>query len=63
MNRERGITVFITIHNIEEVDDLCHGVGVIEAGRLVPIDTPRAARSPAVLGLVARAPVAKSGSF
>jgi energy-coupling factor transporter ATP-binding protein EcfA2 len=26
MNRERGMTVFITTHNIEEAGDLCHRV-------------------------------------
>ena len=45
MNRERGMTVFITTHNIEEAGDLCHRVGIIDRGRLVAIDTPQALRS------------------
>jgi ABC-2 type transport system ATP-binding protein len=44
MNRERGVTVFITTHNIEEAGDLCHRVGIIDRGRLVAIDTPQALR-------------------
>jgi ABC-2 type transport system ATP-binding protein len=45
MNRERGMTVFITTHNIEEAGDLCHRVGIIDRGELVAIDTPQALRS------------------
>jgi ABC-2 type transport system ATP-binding protein len=44
MNRERGMTVFMTTHNIEEAGDLCHRVGIIDQGRLVAIDTPQALR-------------------
>jgi len=44
MNRERGMTVFVTTHNIEEAGDLCHRVGIIDQGRLVAIDTPQALR-------------------
>ena len=45
MNRERGMTVFITTHNIDEAGDLCHRVGIIDQGRLVAIDTPQALRA------------------
>ena len=45
MNRERGMTVFMTTHNIDEAGDLCHRVGIIDQGRLVAIDTPQALRS------------------
>ena len=44
MNCERGMTVFITTHNIDEAGDLCHRVGIIDQGRLVAIDTPQALR-------------------
>jgi ABC-2 type transport system ATP-binding protein len=44
MNRECGMTVFMTTHNIEEAGDLCHRVGIIDRGRLVAIDTPQALR-------------------
>ena len=44
MNRNRGMTVFITTHNIDEAGDLCHRVGIIDRGRLLAIDTPQALR-------------------
>jgi ABC-2 type transport system ATP-binding protein len=44
MNRERGMTVFLTTHNIEEAGNLCHRVGIIDRGRLIAIDTPQALR-------------------
>jgi len=45
INRDRGATVFLTTHNIEEADALCHRVAIINRGRLAAIDTPRALRS------------------
>jgi ABC-2 type transport system ATP-binding protein len=45
INRERGATVFLTTHNIDEADALCHRVGIINRGRLAAIDTPRALRA------------------
>jgi len=44
MNRERGTTVFLTTHNIEEAGDLCHRVAIINEGRLAAVDTPQALR-------------------
>lgn len=44
MNRERGLTVFITTHNMEEADQLCHRVAIIDKGKLAAIDTPVALR-------------------
>jgi ABC-2 type transport system ATP-binding protein len=35
-----GVTVFITTHNMEEANQLCHRIAVINAGRLIAIDTP-----------------------
>jgi len=45
MNRERGMTVFITTHNMDEADQLCHRVAIIDKGKLVAVDTPGALRS------------------
>jgi ABC-2 type transport system ATP-binding protein len=39
--RERGKTVFLTTHLMEEAERLCDRVAVIEHGRIVDIDTPR----------------------
>lgn len=44
LNRERGITVFITTHNMDEADQLCHRVAIINQGRIAAIDTPAAMR-------------------
>lgn len=44
MNRDRGTTVFLTTHNIEEAGDLCHRVAIIDKGRLAAVDTPEALR-------------------
>ena len=44
--RERGKTVFLTTHLMEEAERLCDRVAIMEHGRIVDIDTPK--------GLVAR---------
>ena len=44
--RERGKTVFLTTHLMEEAERLCDRVAVIEHGRIIDIGTPE--------GLVAR---------
>src|SRR6202051_4458622 len=44
--RERGKTVFLTTHLMEEAERLCDRVAIIEHGRIIDIDTPG--------GLVAR---------
>ncbi len=38
--RERGKTVFLTTHLMEEAERLCDRVAVIEHGRIIAIDTP-----------------------
>ena len=44
--RDRGVTVLLVTHFMEEAERLCDRIAVIDAGRLVAIDTPA--------GLVAR---------
>jgi ABC-2 type transport system ATP-binding protein len=44
--RERGKTVFLTTHLMEEAERLCDRVAIIDHGRIIDIDTPS--------GLVAR---------
>jgi ABC-2 type transport system ATP-binding protein len=44
--RERGKTVFLTTHLMEEAERLCDRVAIIENGRIIDVDTPE--------GLVAR---------
>ena len=38
--RERGKTVFLTTHLMEEAERLCGRVAIIEHGRIIDIDTP-----------------------
>ncbi|MFA5268908.1 MAG: ATP-binding cassette domain-containing protein [Methanoregula sp.] len=35
-----GTTIFLTTHNMEEANRLCHRVGIIRAGKIVAIDAP-----------------------
>jgi len=35
-----GTTIFLTTHNMEEANRLCHRVGIIRAGKLVAVDAP-----------------------
>src|SRR6202522_3903736 len=39
--RERGKTVFLTTHLLEEAERLCDRVAIIEHGRIIDIDTPQ----------------------
>jgi ABC-2 type transport system ATP-binding protein len=36
----KGVTVFITTHNMEEANQLCQRIAVIDHGQLVAVDTP-----------------------
>jgi ABC-2 type transport system ATP-binding protein len=38
--RERGKTVFLTTHLMEEAERLCDRVAIIQHGRIIDIDTP-----------------------
>jgi ABC-2 type transport system ATP-binding protein len=40
VNREYGITIFLTSHYIEEADALCGLVGIIDQGRIVALGSP-----------------------
>jgi len=39
LNRQ-GTTIFLTTHNMEEANRLCHRVGIIRAGKMVALDAP-----------------------
>ena len=36
-----GITIFLTTHYMEEADQLCHRVAILDQGRIVALDTPQ----------------------
>lgn len=37
---KQGVTVFLTTHYMEEADRLCDRVAILDAGRVVAVDTP-----------------------
>jgi len=47
--RDRGVTVVLVSHFMDEVEELCDRVAILEQGRVVALDTPA--------GLVDRAPI------
>lgn len=40
----QGVTVFLTTHDMDDADRLCHRVAIIDRGRIVAIDSPRSLR-------------------
>ena len=40
LNRDRGMSVLLTTHNMAEAEALCLRVGILREGRLAAIDTP-----------------------
>ena len=38
----RGTTIFLTTHNIEEANHLCHRIAVLVKGKIIAVDTPEA---------------------
>jgi len=43
--KEKGSTIFLTTHNIQEANELCERVGIIHKGKLVAIDRPERLRN------------------
>jgi ABC-2 type transport system ATP-binding protein len=43
--RRGGMTILYTTHYMEEADRLCDRVGIMDGGRLVALDTPRALKA------------------
>ncbi|MFW6135737.1 MAG: DUF4162 domain-containing protein [Chloroflexota bacterium] len=42
---EQGVTIFLTTHYIEEADQLCQRIAIINQGRIVAVETPEALKS------------------
>lgn len=40
LNRDGNITVFLSTHNMEEANQLCDRIAIINKGRIIAIDTP-----------------------
>lgn len=45
LNRELGVTVFLTTHYMEEAEALCHRVAIIDRGKIVALGTVEELRS------------------
>jgi len=52
--RDRGVTVVLVTHSLEEAERLCDRIAVIDTGRIVALDTPAALVSNAVVPGVGR---------
>ena len=42
LNKESGTTILLNTHYIEEADYLCHRIAILEHGKIVVMDTPKA---------------------
>jgi ABC-2 type transport system ATP-binding protein len=45
LNRERGVTIILTSHQIEEIEYLCSRVAIVDGGEIVALDTPETFRT------------------
>ncbi|KCZ71315.1 daunorubicin resistance ABC transporter ATP-binding subunit [Candidatus Methanoperedens nitroreducens] len=45
LNKEEGVTIVLTTHYMEEADQLCGRIAIIDHGRIVALDTPVALKS------------------
>jgi ABC-2 type transport system ATP-binding protein len=43
--RARGMTILYTTHYMEEADHLCRRVAIMDGGKIIALDTPRALKS------------------
>ncbi len=41
LNQKDNITIFLTTHYMEEADELCHRVAIIDRGEIVALDSPQ----------------------
>ncbi|HWG91930.1 MAG TPA: ATP-binding cassette domain-containing protein [Candidatus Thermoplasmatota archaeon] len=45
LREERGTTIVLTTHYMEEADALCDRIGIIDHGKIVALDTPKALKA------------------
>ena len=45
LNKDEGVTIFLTTHNMWEAEELCHRIAIINRGRLAAVSTPRDLKS------------------
>jgi len=42
LNEEHGTTMLLTTHDMEEADNLCDRIAIMDGGKVVALDTPEA---------------------
>lgn len=57
---EKGRTVVLTTHNMDEADKLCHRVAIIDHGEVIALDTPKDLKSSIPGGYVIRLHVSEA---
>ncbi len=45
MNKKEGVTIMLTTHYMEEADNLCDRIAIIDHGEIVALDTPEALKN------------------
>ena len=50
LRRELGTAILLSTHYMDEAEDLCDRVGVMQSGRLGPVGTPQELKSPLKAG-------------
>lgn len=45
LNEEHGTTMLLTTHDMEEADNLCHRIAIMDGGKVVALDTPEALKT------------------
>jgi ABC-2 type transport system ATP-binding protein len=60
LNR-KGLTVFLTTHDMVEAERLCHRVAIMDRGKILALDTPRKLRQCVPIGTRVELKVGKSG--
>jgi ABC-2 type transport system ATP-binding protein len=45
LNHREGVTIFLTTHYMDEADELCDRIAIIDRGKIVAIDTPGALKA------------------
>jgi ABC-2 type transport system ATP-binding protein len=45
LNRDQGVTVFMTTHYLEEADSLCRRIAIIDGGQIKLLDSPTALKN------------------
>jgi ABC-2 type transport system ATP-binding protein len=41
LNEREGVTIFLTTHYMDEADELCDRIAIIDKGKIVALDTPK----------------------